>query len=130
VKVDYGSLPPWVLALVTPLGLLSEMDFRAQLRSRVARDGKFTKFQVLYFPVTPILPVAWFYHCADCVFYQKDNRTCELVQGGIAPLAWCGLWTNRQEDRPFSWVGRAVSRVSRGYLSGIRVLIHEENLES
>ena len=113
--LSYESLPPQIMALVTPLrlglGLLDpeqSMDIRAQLRSRLAREGKFPKFQVLYLPVTPILPVAWYYDCADCVFYQAANRTCELVQGNIAPFAWCGLWTNLQEDRPFSWVGRAI----------------------
>lgn len=117
--LSYESLPPQIMTLVTPLrlglGLLDpeqSMDIQAQLRSRVAKEGKFSKFQALYFPVTPILPLAWFYDCADCVFYQAADfaatRTCELVQGNIAPFAWCGLWTNLQEDRPFSWVGRAM----------------------
>ena len=113
--LSYESLPPQIMTLVTPLrlglGLLdpeASMDIRVQLRSRVARDGKFTKLQVLYLPVTPLLPGPWFYDCADCIFYQWQGRTCELVQGNIEPYAWCGLWTNLQEDRPFSWVGRAI----------------------
>ena len=115
LKVDYGSLPPQVLALITPvrlgLGLLdpkASMDIRAQIRSRVARDSKFSKFQALYFLISPVLPLAWFYDCAECAFYQRKGRTCEVVQGDISPYAWCGLWTNLQEDRPFSWVGRAI----------------------
>lgn len=79
------------------------------IRARVGTDGKFSKFEVFYFPITPIPPAAWFYDCADCVFYEPSTRGCEVVEGIIEPYAWCVLWVNNQDDKPFSWIGRAFS---------------------
>jgi hypothetical protein len=107
----YSNLPPQILAILTPLrlgaGLLSpelSAEIQTELRARVLRDGKFTKSQVLYMPVSLIPPAAWFYDCIDCTFYQGGMKTCELVTGTIAPAAWCGLWTNIQEEKPFDWI--------------------------
>lgn len=112
----YAKLPPQLLAIVTPfrLGLSlvdrdGALEMVTQLRNRVARDGQFSKLQVFYMPVTLIPPAAWFYDCADCYFYLEGTRRCELVDGNIEPYAWCGLWLNRREDQPFSWLERAVT---------------------
>lgn len=112
----YYNLPPTILAVMTPvrlaLGLLTpgvSVDMIRELRTRVAREGKFGKVSVIYTPVTPILPAAWFYDCADCTFYREQSRDCDIVKGNIEPYAWCGLWINRGEDLPFSWIERALT---------------------
>ena len=110
-RTIYEQLPPQILAIMTPirlgLSLAEVVDMVSQLRTRVARDGKFSKLQALYLPVTLIPPVAWFYECSTCEFYLWETRLCELVDGNIEPYAWCGLWINQREDLPFSWVRRA-----------------------
>ena len=80
----------------------------ADLRAQVAAQGRqFTKLEALYFGITPILPVAWFYACADCVFFNSEARTCAIVEGNIEPQAWCPLWVQNEGDKPFSWFARA-----------------------
>lgn len=110
----YGQLPPEVLSLVTPvnvaIGLLKPeivQNIASQLRGRVLMQGQFCKPQVAYLPVTLIPPAAYFYDCADCLFYRQSSRTCELIYGDIEPYAWCGLWLPKSNDQPFSWIGRA-----------------------
>jgi hypothetical protein len=110
---DLYRLPPQVAAILVPLnvgaGLLNPQvvdNVRAQLRGRRVSQGQFTKSQVLYAPVTPVLPAAYFYDCADCVFYRQASKTCELVSGNIEPYAWCGLWLPKDSDQPFSWLTR------------------------
>lgn len=110
----FYTLPPQVMALLAPLNVAAGLfnpeivnQVRAQLRGRRAAQGQFLKAQVAFMPVTLILPAAYFYDCADCVFYRQSSKTCELVAGNIEPYAWCGLWLPRDGDRPFSWIGRA-----------------------
>lgn len=113
-QTAFYNLPPQVMALIAPLnvaaGLLNPeivRQVRGQLRSRRLTQGQFTKMEVFYMPVTLIPPAAYFYDCADCVFYRQSSKTCELVAGNIEPYAWCGLWINKEEDKPFSWLMRA-----------------------
>ena len=115
-QTAFYHLPPQVMALLAPLnvgaGLLNPQivnQVRAQLRGRRVTQGQFLKVQVGYMPVTLILPAAYFYDCADCVFYRQSSKTCELVAGNIEPYAWCGLWLPRDGDKPFSWLLRAWS---------------------
>jgi hypothetical protein len=114
VNEAYYHLPPEVMALITPLhvaaGLVNRAaidSVRSQLRGRVLTKGHFLKVQVGYMPVTLILPAAYFYDCADCVFYRQATKSCEVVMGNIEPYAWCGLWLPKSEDKPFSWLTRA-----------------------
>lgn len=112
----YAQLPAPVLALMTPVrvalgafGRESSLAMVQELRNRVAREGKFRKLAVFYLPVSLIPPAAWFYDCSECQFYLEERRQCELVEGDIEPYAWCGLWVNRGEDLPLSWVERAIT---------------------
>lgn len=100
-----------VVALFTPLRIgqtLLNPQLREalvqELRTRAQREGRWEKGQVLYFPITPIPAAAWFYECSTCTFFSFGDRSCELVKGRIEPYAWCGLWVNREEDLPFSWL--------------------------
>ncbi len=103
--------PPPAIPLRAALSLVCP-EVRAQteaaLRDQVAAQGRpFTKLEAGYFGITPVLPAAWFYDCADCVFFKGDARTCDIVEGHIEPYGWCPLWVQRQDDPPFSWVARA-----------------------
>ena len=107
-------IPP--IAAMTPLrngvGLLfpeTLVQLRQEFRGQVASQGRpFSKIESLYLPFTPFLPLAWAYDCGNCVFYQCQARTCEIVDGSIEPVAWCGFWVSRVEDPPFSWMVRAL----------------------
>jgi hypothetical protein len=111
---QYAQLPPEVLALVTPFnvgaGVLNPAvaaEARSGLRRRVIVQGKLTKIQAAFMPVTLIPPAAYFYACADCAFHRQANKSCELVAGHIEPYAWCGLWLPQEDDRPLAWLTRA-----------------------
>ena len=84
-------------------------QIRRELRDHVAREGKFSKLESLYLPFTPFPPGVWLYDCVNCELYQQQ-RTCEIVEGNISPLGWCGFWVSRVGDKPLSWVTLAVSR--------------------
>lgn len=30
--------------------------------------------------------------CANCQLFEPESRTCKVVEGDIAPEAWCSLW--------------------------------------
>ncbi len=111
----FYKLPPQVAAILAPLNVAAGIfnpeivrQVRGQLRGRRVTQGQFLKAQVFYLPVTLILPAAYFYDCASCTFYQQSTKTCELVAGNIEPQAWCGLWLPKEEDKPFSWLSRAL----------------------
>ncbi|KKN39343.1 hypothetical protein LCGC14_0744480 [marine sediment metagenome] len=116
--VQQQGLP--LTALMTPLriglGLIfpeTVVQLRQELRGLVQERGaKFTKFETGYAPFSPILPGAYFYDCSTCDFFKKESAVvaaCEVVEGQIAPYAWCFLWGPTKEDAPFSWMARAVA---------------------
>ncbi|MCJ7663295.1 MAG: hypothetical protein MUO24_03540 [Desulfobacterales bacterium] len=109
----FYHLPPQVMSILAPLnvgaGLLNPeivKQVRGQLRGRRVAGGQFLKAQVLYMPVSLIMPAAYVYDCAGCTFYRQSSKTCELVAGNIEPYAWCGLWLTQEGDQPFSWLAR------------------------
>jgi len=69
--VSPGTLQPWV----------------DEVEAHVRENGKFTKSQVLYFPLSPP-PVFWDYKCRKCRFWQGPNG-CRVVEGEISPRGWC-----------------------------------------
>ncbi len=104
-----------IVALSTPLKVAHSLvhpqvtqQTEVELRTRVASEGKWSKLQVYYFPVTLIPPAAYFYECSICRFFKFDQRSCDLVQGLIEPYAWCAVWLPMAEDKPWSWIGRAI----------------------
>lgn len=112
-RTAFYDLPPQVMAILAPLnvgaGLLNPeivKQLRGQLRGRRVTQGQFLKAQVLFMPVSLIMPAAYFYDCADCTFYRQSSKSCELVAGNIEPYAWCGLWLPKEGDQPFSWLAR------------------------
>ena len=87
-------------------------EWASELQNYVDRNGKFSKFMVAYSPVAPP-PVFWDYICGECRVYERDKRTCKWVSesgfpqdGEIHPAAWCAVWTPKEGERPFSWVGK------------------------
>jgi len=111
---EYYGVPRQIMSLLAPLDVgrgLIDPDRVAQARqaiaSRAFSQGQFAKLEVFYMPVTLIPPGAYFYDCADCVFYRQASKTCQVVQGNIEPYAWCGLWLPKEGDQPFAWLTRA-----------------------
>ncbi|KKM62482.1 hypothetical protein LCGC14_1521220 [marine sediment metagenome] len=111
-----AKTPIPVVAMVTPLRIAQTLvnpqlrdSMALELRQRAREEGQYSKFQVGYLPITPFPPAAFFYECSTCTFYNLKAKSCELVQGVIEPFAWCGLWINLSEDKPLSWIKRAVA---------------------
>ena len=74
----------------------------------VTLHGKFTKFQAGYLPI-PFPPFFWDYKCFKCRFWQGTREkpttsTCTIVEGQIAPRAWCTLWMPPEGVKPLTWV--------------------------
>ena len=110
------AAPIQVVALFTPLRIAQTLVNPAlrdsmvqELRQRVKEEGQYSKLQVFYMAITPFPPAAWFYGCSECTFYNSKNRSCELVRGRIEAYAWCALFINLAEDKPFSWIGGSLS---------------------
>jgi len=82
-----GSLKPWV----------------DKIKERVSTEGVFTKSEVIYAPLTPFPPVFWEYRCDKCLWWVPPNK-CEVVEGEIAPRAWCAVWLPPTGVKPLSWL--------------------------
>ncbi len=111
IGVTLGGVRRALTPLRNALGIVNPdvlNQIRRELRDQVVSQGrKFSKLESLYLPFTPFPPGVWLYDCANCEFYQQ--RTCEIVEGNIAPAGWCGFWVSRVGDKPLSWVAQAVS---------------------
>jgi len=83
--VSPGTLQPWV----------------DEVEAHVRENGKFTKSQVLYFPLSPP-PVFWDYKCRKCRFWQGPD-SCIVVDGKISPGGWCAIWLPPEDKPAFSW---------------------------
>ena len=76
-------------------------DWRDELEGYVAREGKFSKFSVGYFPLSPP-PAYWDYKCKKCFAWQQPN-SCRWVEGTIMPFAWCAIWLPPESYKAFTW---------------------------
>jgi len=83
--VSPGVLQPWV----------------NEVEAYVAHNGKFSKFAVLYLPLSPP-PVFWDYKCKKCLWWQEPNG-CKVVEGDISPQGWCAVWVPPKEYKALTW---------------------------
>ena len=87
-------------------------EWRDALQAHVNRNGKLTKFEALYTPVTPP-PVFWEYNCGQCFAFLRETLTCKWVSevsfpnpGQIHPQGWCAVWMPLDGARPLGYLGR------------------------
>ena len=88
-----GVLDPWVNAL----------------EQHVVKNGKFSKFSVMYAPVQPP-PFFWDYNCQNCTAFQEPNK-CKWVEGFIARGGWCAIQIHQPGVKQFSWPARFIKQV-------------------
>jgi len=81
-------------------------------------DGKVSKRNVGYLPISPLPPGLWEYNCASCRFYRPGggeggaNPRCSVVGqdedpfGGekIHAQGWCSLWLPPDDREAFAWI--------------------------
>ena len=72
-----------------------------ELDKQVLSNGKFSKLQVIYAPVSPP-PVFWDYKCKKCRVWMGPNG-CKWVKGNISPNGWCVIWLPPTQYRELSW---------------------------
>ena len=72
-----------------------------ELNRYVAINGKFSKFQVMYLPLSPP-PVFWDYKCKKCLKFVQPNG-CNWVSGEVAPSGWCAIWVPPAEYKALTW---------------------------
>ena len=87
-------------------------EWRGTLQSYVDRNGKFTKFETLYLPIS-LPPLFWEYNCGQCFAFQRETQTCKWVKeegfpnpGIIHPQGWCTVWMPLEGATPFSYIGK------------------------
>lgn len=74
--------------------------------------AKLPKALALYLPTAPP-PAIFIYQCKYCRFFIEPNDCSIVCRKGypdyniISPIAWCILWVNKPEEKPFDWVIRA-----------------------
>lgn len=86
--------------------------WRETLQAHVDKNGKWTKFEVVYTPVAPP-PVFWEYNCGQCFAFIREGRTCRWVTeqgfpnpGEIHPQGWCAVWMPLDGEKPLSFLGK------------------------
>lgn len=92
-------------------------EWAQALEGHVRRNGRMSKFSVLYTPVQPP-PFFWDYNCARCRYWTEPapGQTlggCTLVSGKIARGGWCAVWMPPKGVAPFSWPGRFLQDLPR-----------------
>ena len=127
--VQLAAVSTPFLVLGDVLGLETADRAEGALSRQVLGQGrKFTKFEALYLPGTPFLPLAYRYECQTCRFFQpagtngRAYATCDIVGepgdplGGeaIGELAWCGFFLPAVGEPPFRWLANLLDpRVPR-----------------
>ena len=104
-------------ATIAPGALAKWLDV---IEKRVAAEGKFPQFAVLYLNVSPP-PAFWDYKCFKCRAWMGSKptvgavaldgipappvteNTCKWVDGRISPAGWCGLWAPPDDYKKFTW---------------------------
>ncbi len=86
--------------------------WRHDIESYVLKNGKFSKFETAYSPISPP-PVFWEYNCGQCFAFQRATLTCKWVSeqglvnpGKISPVGWCAIWMPMPGVKPFTYVGK------------------------
>ena len=64
--------------------------------------GKLPKGLVLYSETAPP-PAVYRYECRLCAHFISPNQ-CALVEGDVAPAAWCLMWLPLLWELPFAWM--------------------------
>jgi hypothetical protein len=83
--VKPGTLGPWI----------------SGLEDYVNKMGRFTKFEVMYVPVSPP-PFFYDYKCRKCRWWIQGG-SCQMVDGLIVPRGWCAIWVPPDSYKPFTW---------------------------
>jgi hypothetical protein len=110
--LTYNSIGRAAGAAIDPNNQPLLQDWITELNNYVALNGKFTKFEVGYLPISPP-PLFWDYKCKKCMSYipaiDTTKPQCNWVNGDIGPGAWCSIWIAPSNYKAFSWPKELIS---------------------